>query len=131
MKKEETTKKKNGKKNALEAKTVKSNLPAFIAKILDDGKANNILSINLTGKTSLTDYLVIASGTSSRHVLSLANTLNEKLKEAGYCPKIDGKQGAGEWVILDVGDVIVHIFQPETRSFYEIEALWGEKTPII
>jgi len=106
------------------------NLPAFIAKILDDGKANNILSINLSGKTSLTDYLIIASGTSSRHVLALANTLYEKLKEAGYQPKMDGKQGAGEWVVLDLGDAIVHIFQPETRSFYEIETLWGEKTPI-
>ena len=106
------------------------NLPAFIAKILDDGKANNILSINLTGKTSLTDYLIIASGTSSRHVLALANTLYGKLKDAGYHPKMDGKQGAGEWVVLDLGDAIVHIFQPETRSFYEIETLWGEKTPI-
>ena len=110
-------------------KKEKSNLSAFIAKILDDGKANNILSINLTGKTSLTDYLIIASGTSSRHVLSLANTLAEKLKEAGYHPKTDGKQGSGEWVVIDLGDVIVHIFQPETRSFYEIESLWGEKTP--
>ena len=106
------------------------NLPAFVARILDEGKANNILSINLTGKTSLTDYLIIASGTSSRHVLALASTLYEKLKEAGYKPKMDGKQGAGEWVVLDLGDAIVHIFQPETRSFYEIESLWGEKTPI-
>ena len=97
-------------------KTQTENLPAFIAKILDDGKASNILSINLSGKTSLTDYLIIASGTSSRHVLALANTLYEKLKEAGYHPKMDGKQGAGEWVVLDLGDAIVHIFQPETRS---------------
>ena len=110
--------------------TEKMDLPVFIAKTLDDGKAVNIVSINLTGKTSLTDHLIIASGTSSRHVLALATTLYEKLKENGYHPKMDGKQGAGEWVVLDLGDAIVHIFQPETRSFYEIEALWGEKTPI-
>ena len=124
--KKESTKKTVVKKKPAE----KPKLPALIAKILDDGKAFNILSINLTGKTSLTDYLIIASGTSSRHVLSLANTLFEKLKEAGYHPKMDGKQSSGEWVVLDLGDAIVHIFQPETRSFYEIESLWGEKTPI-
>ena len=126
MKKETNKKTKAIKKT----KTETSNLPALIAKILDDGKAFNILSINLIGKTSLTDYLIIASGTSSRHVLSLANTLYEKLKELGYRPKMDGKQSSGEWVVLDLGDAIVHIFQPETRSFYEIESLWGEKTPI-
>ena len=127
MKKEAVKKTKTVKK----PKSEKTDLPALIAKILDDGKAFNILSINLTGKTSLTDYLIIASGTSSRHVLSLANTLNEKLKEMGYHPRMDGKQSSGEWVVLDLGDAIVHIFQPETRSFYEIEALWGEKTPIV
>ena len=127
MKKETNKKTKAIKKT----KTETSNLPALIAKILDDGKAFNILSINLIGKTSLTDYLIIASGTSSRHVLSLANTLYEKLKELGYRPKMDGKQSSGEWVVLDLGDAIVHIFQPETRSFYEIESLWGEKTPIV
>lgn len=126
MTKEKTTKKTVDTK----AKKEKPELPTLIAKILDDGKANNILSINLTGKTSLTDYLIIASGTSSRHVLALANTLYEKLKEMGYHPKMDGKQSAGEWVVLDLGDAIVHIFQPQARSFYEIESLWGEKTPI-
>ena len=126
MKKETTKKTRQVKK----PKAENQSLPALIAKILDDGKAFNILSINLTGKTSLTDYLIIASGTSSRHVLSLANTLYEKLKGAGYRPKMDGKQSSGEWVVLDLGDAIVHIFQPETRSFYEIESLWGEKTPI-
>ena len=113
------------KKNKSEA------LPALINKILEDGKASDILTIDLMGKTSLTDCLVIASGSSSRHVLALAGTLYEKLKESGYNPKMDGKQGAGEWVILDLGDAIVHIFQPEARSFYEIETLWGEKTPTV
>ena len=111
-------------------KKKKENLPELIVKILDEGKANDILTIDLTGKTSLTDCLIIASGTSSRHVLALATQLYEKLKDNGYHPKMDGKQGTGDWVILDLGDAIIHIFQPETRSFYEIEALWGEKTPL-
>ncbi len=106
-----------------------SKLNDLVVKILDDGKAQNILSINLTGKTSLTDYLIIASGTSSRHVQSLANTLSEKLKEMGYTPKMDGRQSTGEWVVVDLGDAIVHIFQPQARSLYEIETLWGAKTP--
>ena len=112
-------------------KKEKQNLSDLIVKILDEGKANNILMIDLKGKTSLTDALIIASGTSSRHVLALATQLHEKLKDMGYHPKMDGRQGSGDWVILDLGDAIVHIFQPETRSFYEIEALWGEKTPVV
>ena len=61
--------------------------------------------------------------------MALANTLTEKLKEAGYHVAVDGKQSAGEWVVLDLGDAIVHIFHPEARAFYEIEELWGAKTP--
>lgn len=100
-----------------------------IIRILEDGKAQNILPISLKGKTSLADYLVIASGTSTRQVMALASTLSEKLKDKGYKPRMEGKDGSGEWMILDLGDIIVHIFHPETRSFYEIEELWGEKTP--
>ena len=118
------------KKTVADKKTPEMNLTDFVVKVLDDGKALNILSINLKGKTSLTDYLIIASGTSSRHVMALASTLGEKLKDKGYKPKIDGKQGSGDWVVLDIGDIIVHIFVPSVRSFYEIETLWGEKTPV-
>ena len=104
-------------------------LAKLIVKILDDGKAKNIICINLRGKTSLTDDLIIASGTSTRHVIALTNSLAQKLKDAGIKSKMEGKEGSGEWVILDVGDAIVHLFCPKTREFYEIETLWGHKTP--
>ena len=104
-------------------------LLALIVDLLDKGKAENILTIPLMGKTSLADYLVIASGRSTRQVLALASTLYEKLKDIKLKPRIEGKEGSGEWVIVDVGDIIVHLFYPETRSFYGIEKLWGEKTP--
>ncbi len=102
----------------------------FILKFLDDNKAQDIISIDLKGKTSLADYLVVASGSSTRQVNALAMTLIEKLKEIKVPCKIEGKQGSGEWMIIDTGDIIVHIFHPDTRAFYEIEELWGVKTPI-
>lgn len=105
-------------------------LLAFILKFLDDGKAQDVLSIDLKGKTSLADYLVVASGSSTRQVNALAVTLAEKLKEKHISCRIEGKQGTGEWIIIDLGDIIVHIFHPETRAFYEIEELWGIKTPV-
>ena len=105
------------------------NLAELIVQILDDSKARNIICIDLKGKTSLTDNLIIASGTSTRHVMALADTLFKKLKEIGIKSKMEGKEGSGEWVILDVGDAIVHLFCPKTREFYEIETLWGCKTP--
>ena len=105
-------------------------LLAFILKFLDDGKAQDVLSIDLKGKTSLADYLVVASGSSTRQVNALAVTLAEKLKEKHISCRIEGKQGTGEWMIIDLGDIIVHIFHPETRAFYEIEELWGIKTPV-
>ena len=105
-------------------------LLAFILKFLDDGKAQDVLSIDLKGKTSLADYLVVASGSSTRQVNALAITLAEKLKEKHISCRIEGKQGTGEWMIIDLGDIIVHIFHPQTRAFYEIEELWGIKTPV-
>ena len=105
-------------------------LLAFILKFLDDGKALDVLSIDLKGKTSLADYLVVASGSSTRQVNALAVTLAEKLKEKHISCRIEGKQGTGEWMIIDLGDIIVHIFHPQTRAFYEIEELWGIKTPV-
>ena len=103
---------------------------SFILKFLDDGKAQDVLSIDLKGKTSLADYLVVASGSSTRQVNALAVTLAEKLKEMHISCHIEGKQGTGEWMIIDLGDIIVHIFHPDTRAFYEIEELWGVKTPV-
>ncbi len=100
-----------------------------IVQILDDAKAQHIISIDLRGKTSLTDDLIIASGTSTRHVVSMADILAKKLKESGRKPKTEGKEGSGEWIVIDLGDAIVHLFCAETRAFYEIETLWGHKTP--
>lgn len=107
----------------------KETLAQSIVRILDDGKAKDIVAIDLRGKTSLTDDLIIATGTSSRHVIALADTLSKKLKKLGYASKIEGKDGSGEWVVLDLGDAIVHLFCARTRQLYEIETLWGYKTP--
>ena len=123
------TEKKTKKKTSVKVTLSEDELLALIVDFLDTGKAENILTIPLAGKTSLADYLVIASGRSTRQVLALASTLSEKLKEAKLKPRIEGKEGSGEWVIVDLGDIIVHLFHPETRSFYAIEKLWGEKTP--
>ena len=101
----------------------------LIVKNLDDGKAKDILTLNLTGRTSLADYLVIASGTSARHINALALHLAEVLKKEGRPVQIEGKNGTSEWMILDLGDIIVHLFHPVTRAFYEIEEMWGVKTP--
>ncbi len=105
-------------------------LLTFVLKFLDDGKAQDIVSIDLKGKTSLADYLVVASGSSTRQVNALAVTLAEKIKEKHISCRVEGKQGSGEWMIIDLGDIIVHVFHPETRTFYEIEELWGIKTPV-
>ena len=107
----------------------KETLAQSIVRILDDGKAKDIVAIDLRGKTSLTDDLIIATGTSSRHVIALADTLAKKLKTLGYASKTEGKDGSGEWVVLDLGDAIVHLFCTRARQLYEIETLWGYKTP--
>ncbi len=118
------------KKTVLQKKFNVEELLAIIQQILENGKARDILPITLKGKTSLADYLVIASGSSTRQVNALASTLYEKLKDMGYKPRLEGKEGSGEWVIIDLGDIIIHLFYPQTRAFYEIEKLWGEKTPM-
>lgn len=96
----------------------------LIMKALDQEKGENIVSINLTGKTAIADYMVIVTGTSSRQVSAMAEKLRDKLSKAGYKSRIEGK-GTGDWVILDAGDVIVHLFRPEVREFYNLEKLWG------
>lgn len=92
---------------------------------LDSLKADELAIVPLEGKTTFADYLVIASGTSARHVASLADTVIRDLKEKGH--KIYGVQGqeAGEWVCVDAGDVVVHIFQPHIRRLYNLEKLWS------
>ena len=91
---------------------------------LDDGKAEEIITIDIQGKSALADYLVIASGRSTRHVAAIADQILTALKEAGYRNnKVEGLPMA-DWVLVDADDVIVHIFRPEVRSFYNIEKMW-------
>lgn len=95
-----------------------------IVKILDDGKAEDIKVIDLKGKSSMADYIVIASGTSSRHIYALADNIGKKLK-ADYKikPIVEGRAGS-DWVVIDAYDVIIHIFHPDARAFYDIEEIW-------
>ncbi|MBR4127182.1 MAG: ribosome silencing factor [Alphaproteobacteria bacterium] len=111
------------KENAEEKKLVD-----LIVKTLENGKADDVVVINLTGKTALADYLVVASGRAPRHVSALAEQVQLRLKKTGVPASIEGED-VGDWVIVDAGDVIVHVFHPETRELYCIEELWGEETP--
>ena len=100
-----------------------------IEKILDDNKALNIKSINLKNKSYIADYMIIASGTSSRHLQALSEILVTELKKIGLnnC-RIEGKD-SHDWKLVDAYDVIVHIFHPEKREFYNLEKMWSEEMP--
>ena len=100
-----------------------------IEKILDNNKAQNISAINLKNKSYIADYMIIASGTSSRHLQSLSEILVIELKKLGIddC-KIEGRDSA-DWKLVDAHDVIVHIFHPEKREFYDLEKMWSEEIP--
>ena len=91
---------------------------------LEDVKAQDIVSINVREKTSVTDFMVIASGSSSRHVKSLADNVLEKVKEQGVRPLGSEGMDTGEWALLDLGDVVVHVMLPTARQFYDLERLW-------
>ena len=96
---------------------------------LGDNKAENIVPIDLRGKTEIADYMVVCSGRSSRQVSSISEKLVDRLKqEFGLISKIEGKE-AGDWALIDAGDVIVHIFRPEVREFYQLEKLWTDPDP--
>ncbi len=106
-----------------------SNLKETIIQTLDINKAQDIVSIDLKDKSSMADYMIIASGTSSRHIQSLSEQVLEKLKDNGIREsKIEGKD-SGEWKLVDGIDLIVHIFHPEKRKFYELEKMWSELIP--
>lgn len=96
----------------------------IITKVLEDGKAQDIVVMDLQGKTSIANYMVIASGGSNRQVAALADNIQLKLKEAGFKSVSEGKEKA-DWVLIDAFDVIVHIFRPEVREFYSIEKMWS------
>ena len=106
-----------------------SNIKTNIEKILDNNKAQNISSINLKNKSHIADYMIVASGTSSRHLQSLSENLVKELKKLGLndC-RIEGKEST-DWKLVDAHDVIVHLFHPEKREFYDLEKMWSEEIP--
>jgi ribosome-associated protein len=106
-----------------------SDLKQLIIDTLDVNKAHDIISIDLKDKSSMADFMIIASGTSSRHIQSLSEQVLNKLKNNGIKnSKIEGKD-SNEWKLVDGIDLIVHIFHPEKRKFYEIEKIWSELIP--
>ena len=104
-------------------------IKSFIVKTLDQNKAQDIITIDLKKKTYIADYMIIASGTSSRHIQSLSEILYSELKRKGIdnC-KIEGRDSP-DWKLVDAFDVIVHIFHPEKRNFYDLEKMWQEQIP--
>lgn len=127
-----TAKKKPASKPAVKksaAATAAAKHCALIAKILDDNKAEEIVCIDLAAKCSFADFMVVASGRSQRHVAALADHVADGLKKAGMPPlNIEGKDSA-DWVLIDAGDVVVHLFRPEVRQFYNIEKMWAIAAP--
>tara|TARA_Y100000590_G_scaffold263576_2_gene295751 strand:- start:1562 stop:1912 length:351 start_codon:yes stop_codon:yes gene_type:complete len=105
------------------------NLKDKILKILDNNKALNIISIDLEGKSSIADYMIVASGTSSRHIQALSEQVLEQFKKNGIINcKVEGADSL-DWKLIDGIDIIVHIFNPEKRKFYELEKMWSELIP--
>ena len=104
-------------------------LLSIVMAQLEDAKAEDIIAINLDGKTAIADNMVVASGRSNRHVGAIADQLVEKLKEAGHRHiRVEGMDQC-DWVLVDAVDVVVHLFRPEVRSFYNLEKLWSEHSP--
>ncbi len=101
----------------------------LIEKILDSNKARDITSIDLKNKSYIADYMIIASGTSSRHLQALSEILVAELKKKGLenC-RIEGRE-SNDWKLVDTSDIIVHIFHPEKRNFYDLEKMWSEEIP--
>lgn len=104
---------------------VQTDLLKRILASLDDDKAENIVTIDMEGRSALCDATVIASGRSSRHVAAMAEHLARKLKEGGYGTRPVNGQAQGDWVLVDAGDVIVHLFRPEVRDYYDLEGMWS------
>jgi len=101
------------------------NLHRLVLQSLDDDQAQEVVSIPLTGKSNIADHMVIASGRSTRQVASMAMKLADRIKEArGRAPRIEGLPAA-DWVLIDADDVIVHLFRPEVRTFYNLERMWA------
>ena len=104
---------------------VPGSLHALILNQLDEDQAQDLVSIPLEGKSTVADFMVIASGRSTRQVAAMAQHLSEKIKKSGgHPPRLEGLPAA-DWVLIDAGDVVVHLFRPEVRSFYNLERMWG------
>ena len=100
-------------------------LLALVLAQLDDDQAQELVSIPLAGKSSIADHMIIASGRSTRQVAAMAQKLAEKIKQGGFgSARIEGLPAA-DWVLIDAGDVVIHLFRPEVRSFYNLERMWG------
>ena len=112
----------------MQLKTV-DQLRKEIEKILNDNKAIEVKSINLKDKTSIADFMIIASGNSSRHIQALSEILLNELKKKGvsYC-HLEGRNSS-DWKLIDTMDIIIHIFQPKKRKFYDLERMWSELIP--
>ena len=101
----------------------------LILDTLDDAKAEETVSVDIAGKSSLADHMIVTSGRSQRHVGAVADHLVRRLKEAGFgTSQVEGMK-QGDWVLIDGGDVLIHVFRPEVREFYNLEKLWSEHTP--
>lgn len=111
------------------AQTSTLELLEMIQKLLDDKKAENMVTIDLKSKSSIADYLIIVSGSSARQVGAMADAVYKELKKIGIKPHIEGMP-QGDWVLVDAGDVVVHLFRPEVRAFYNLEKMWGVEIPL-
>ena len=100
-----------------------------IIAALDDHQAEQIAVVDLAGKSSIADFMVIASGRSSRHVIALADALQKLLKVRGEPGRTPEGKARGDWVLIDAGDVVVHLFRPEVRAFYNLEKMWAVELP--
>ena len=99
-------------------------LKHVVITAIEDLKGEKIIQLDVKGKTSFTDLMVIVSGTSSRHVKSIADNVMEKVKQAGVIPLGMEGEAQAEWVLVDLGDIVVHVMQPQVREFYSLEKLW-------
>ncbi len=107
----------------------KESLKAIVVDALEDIKALDILEMDIRKKTTFADYMVLASGTSNRHLQAIVNNVSEKAKAAGF--EVLGREGeaGSEWVLIDLGDIVVHVMTPETRAYYDLERLWQGSRP--
>jgi ribosome-associated protein len=100
-----------------------------LAKVIDDNKGEEIVTLSLKDKCSFADFMIVASGRAPRHVVALADYVADHLKKNGTPPlSVEGKE-SGDWVLIDAGDIVVHIFRPEVRHFYNIEKMWALPAP--